>query len=126
MPTLKRITLGDGRSVHVDANRLAIWDSFVKRNASDMRSSQIIGDSGDSAMYFFINQMTFLEETAFARQYIPTQAKELVPMDFRGGEHVDSVTYKVYDGAGLGRRKATGSGQVHTAASAYALAVVWT
>lgn len=119
--TLKKVTLGDGRNVLVDAKRLAVWDSFAKQNASAMRDAHLIGDSGDSALYHFINQMTYLEEVTFKRQYIPTQAQELVPMDFRGGEHIDSVTYKVYDGAGLGRRKATGSGQVHTTAGAYAL-----
>lgn len=117
MSNLKQITLGDGRQVEVDERRYRVWDSFAKRNADVLFTN----DSGDGALYQFINQMTFLEETTFARQYIPTQAQELVPMDFRGGEHIDSVTYRVSDGVGRGRRKANSSGQVHTTDKAYAL-----
>ena len=118
---MKKVTLGDGRPVTVDARRLAVWESFVKQHATEMRSASIIGDSGDGALYNYINQMTFLEELTYARQYIPTQAQDLVPMDFRGGEHIDSVTYRISDASGIGRRKATGSGQVHTVDKAYAL-----
>lgn len=117
MDTLKQITLGDGRMVEVAAKRYQAWDSFVRAKQNDI----FAGDAGDGALSFFISQMTFLEETTFKRQYIPTQAEDLVPMDFRGGDHITSVTYRVSDATGIGRRKAAGSTQVHTADVAYTL-----
>ena len=117
MDTLKQITLGDGRTVEVSANRYRAWDAFTRANQSNI----FLGDAGDGALSFFISQMALLEETTFKKQYMPTQAEDLVPMDFRGGDHITSVAYRVMDATGIGRRKAAGSTQVHTADVTYTI-----
>ena len=52
MDTLKQITLGDGRTVEVSANRYRAWDAFTRANQSNI----FLGDAGDGALSFFISQ----------------------------------------------------------------------
>lgn len=105
----KILTVNDGgiqRSVEVDANRFAAFDSLRHdpRFASFATDGLVTGRDAQEAMAFLVSQLAFTENKVFERQYQPMQYEQFLPLDFSAGEWADTIRYEIYDFVGQGKR----------------------
>lgn len=115
--SLRNITLGDGRTVQVDAERYAAFDRLRQQAAL------IIGTEGrdaQEAMAFIVSQLTYTEGTVFDRLYTPMQYEQLIPITNEAGEWAESIRYEIYDFAGQGRRTSGKGKDINLVDVAYA------
>jgi hypothetical protein len=113
----RTITLGDGRTVQVDAAR---YESF---NRLTSLASMIIGAEGkdaQEAMGFIVSQLTYTEATAFNKLYTPMQYEQFIPITSEAGEWAESIRYEIYDYAGQGRRTSGKGKDINLVDTAYA------
>lgn len=120
MKTIK-ITLGDGRSVEVDAERFAAMGVLASDgNMARLLTGDAVGRDAQEALAFMVSQLAYTEAQVFERQYTPMQYEQLVPITFEAGEWADSIRYEVYDYAGRGKRSSGKGRDINTVDVAYA------
>lgn len=115
---LRNVTLGDGQTVQVDADR---FDSILSGMRND--ATAIFGrDGGDAqeALAFTVSQLTYTEASTFNRLYTPMQYEQLIPVTSEAGEWAESVRYEIYDYAGNGRRTSGKGKDINLVDVAYA------
>jgi hypothetical protein len=106
------ITIGDGRSVEVDSQRFAAFDS-LRHNplfAACLHEGEYGGRDSQEALSFIIPQLAYTESTVFERLYQPMQFRELVPTTSEAGEWAPVVRFEIFDFVGRGKR-ASGKGR---------------
>lgn len=114
---LKKIVLGDGRTVEVDAARFEAFESL--RSVATM----IVGREGrdaQEAMAFIVSQLTYTEAAVFDRLYTPMQYEQLIPITNEAGEWAESIRYEIQDYAGNGRRTSGKGKDINLVDAAYA------
>jgi hypothetical protein len=104
MSTLKKITLGDGRTVAVDEFRFATLDAWFRHNLDIFANPTMTAKDAQEALAFTVGELTYLEQQAFEKQYEPMQFRALVPVTNKAGEAATTVAYRVRDGVGMGKR----------------------
>lgn len=111
---IRRIQLGDGRTVAVDEARFNAFDSLRLNPvlASLIADGSTIrqGRDAQEALAFIVSQLAYTESQVFEKQYTPMQYEQLIPVSYEAGEHADSIRYEIYDHAGRGKRT-TGKGR---------------
>lgn len=101
----RTITIGDGRTVVVDARR---FDAFDSLRAHPM-FREVIGSDSQEALNFIVSQLAYTESQVFERLYTPMQFRDLIPTTSEAGEWADTIRYEIYDFVGRGKR-ASGKG----------------
>lgn len=114
---LKKITLGDGRTVEVDESRYNAFDTL--RNVAPLITG-VTGKDALEAMSFIVSQLAYTEASVFERQYQPMQYEQLIPITNEAGEWADSIRYEIYDYAGRGKRSSGKSKDINLVDVAYA------
>lgn len=114
---LKKITLGDGRVVEVDAARFAAFDSL--RSQAEVITGVAGRDAGE-ALAFIVSQLAYTEATVFERLYQPMQYEQLIPITSEAGEWADTIRYEIYDYAGRGKRSSGKGRDINLVDVAYA------
>ena len=104
---MKKIVLGDGRTVEVDEARYTALDSL---SAFAPLIMGVSGKDATEAMAFIISQLAYTEATVFEKMYQPMQYEQLIPITNEAGEWAESIRYELYDYAGRGKRH-SGKGQ---------------
>ena len=102
--------------VDVPEDRYRSYEAFVKSNAGALgltefnareqfrsRPGQAARDATE-AIAFSISQLAYTEQTVYAKEYIPTQWSELVPIDYSAGPAATTVRIEMVDYAGQGAR----------------------
>jgi hypothetical protein len=98
---LKKIVLGDGRTVEIDESR---FNSFAALANYGSMITGVEGRDAGEAMAFIVSQLAYTESTVFERLYQPMQFEQLIPISHEAGEWADSIRYEIYDYAGRGKR----------------------
>lgn len=119
---IRKITLGDGRTVEVDDSRFQAFDSLRTHPEA---SRLLIGDGltgrdAQEALAFMVSQLAYTESSVFERQYQPMQYEQLIPITSEAGEWADSIRYEIYDYAGRGKRSSGKGRDINLVDVAYA------
>jgi hypothetical protein len=118
---LKKIQLGDGRTIVVDEARFAQFDAIRPGLNNIIGDASPIGArDAQEAMAFLVSQLAYTENQVFERQYQPMQYEQLLPISFEAGEWADSIRYEIYDYAGRGKRTSGKGKDINLVDVAYA------
>lgn len=119
---LMNITLGDGRTVTVDADRFASFQHLVKNvlGVDQAFMAGLAGLDAGEAMSFLVSQLAYTEAQVFERLYTPMQYEQLVPISYAAGEWADSIRYEIYDYVGRGKRSGGRGDNINLVSVAYA------
>ena len=107
MSATKKVIVHDGMretSVEVDAARHKQLENFVASqpgligDGSDV-GGRVVRDAGE-AQAFLVSQLAYTEGQVYARQYLPTQFRQLIPVSNEAGAWATSVRYEKTDFAG--------------------------
>lgn len=117
----KTVTLQDGNTVEVDADRHATLDTL---RTNDAVARLIVGDmhgrDAQEALAFMVSQLAYTEAQVFERLYQPMQYEQLIPISYEAGEWADSIRYEIYDYAGRGKRSSGKGRDINLVDVAYA------
>ena len=101
---LKKISLGDGRVVAVDAARFAAFDALRPQlERAFAADGRLMARDAGEALAFLISQLAYTEAQAYAKLYTPMQFREFIPVSGEGGWK-DEIRYELLDFAGQGKR----------------------
>lgn len=118
---LKKIILGDGRTVAVDEARFNAFDGLRPELARRLTTDGLVtGRDAQEAMAFLVSQLAYTENNVFQRQYQPMQYEQLLPISYEAGEYADSIRYEIYDYAGRGKRTSGKGKDINLVDVAYA------
>jgi hypothetical protein len=100
---MKKIQLGDGRTVVVDEARYNVFDQNRSELQNLIASGGMVRDAQE-AVGFVISQLAYTETQVFERKYLPLQYEQLLPISFEAGEWAETIRYETSDHAGRGKR----------------------